>query len=137
MRLDDQRTWSYRTSARASLQLPGFQRWLKGLQLVFSGEGKGDPTLRRLEDPGNPGFSPSVRAEQANLELRIDFLRNPSTTVLQVAGGVRLRFPFEYFGAVRFRRRLDLGWKVTSPGRSPQGDPGVAGPAVKPAPSGR
>lgn len=114
VRLDDRRTWGYRTSARASLRLPGFKRWLKGLQLVFSGEGKGDPTLRRLEDPGNPGFSPSVRAEQANLELRIDFLRTPSTTVVQAAGGVRLRLPFEYFGAVRFRRRLDLGWKVTS-----------------------
>ncbi|HSN91645.1 MAG TPA: hypothetical protein VLS93_10480 [Anaeromyxobacteraceae bacterium] len=114
VRFDDRGARSYRTSARASLRLPGFKRWLRRSQLVFSGEGKGDPTLRRLEDPGNPGFSPSVRAEQASLELRVDFLRTPSTTVVQVAGGARLRLPFEYFGAVRFRRRLDLGWKVTS-----------------------
>ena len=113
LRIDDRRKWTPRTSVRASLQLPGFKRWIKSLQLVFSGESKGDPVIRRLEDPGNPGVSPSIRAEQANLELRSDFFRTPAT-VLQGAIGFRLRFPFEYFGALRFRRRLDLGWKVTS-----------------------
>jgi hypothetical protein len=112
LRVDDGGKWSPRTSARASLQLPALKRWGKRLQLVFSGESKGDPTIRRLEDPGDPGFSPSVRAQQANLELRNDFFRTPET-VVQAAAGVRLRLPFEYFGALRFRRRLDLGWKVT------------------------
>jgi hypothetical protein len=115
LRLDDRRTLSYRTSARAAVQLPAFRRWLKGMQLVFSGERHGDPTLRRLEDPGDPAFSPSVRAEQASLELRLDFLRAAlSTTVLQAAAGLRLRLPFEYFGALRLRQRLGLGWKITS-----------------------
>jgi hypothetical protein len=113
VRIDDRRNWTPRTLAKASLQLPAFKRWIKSLQLVFSGESKGDPVFRRLEDPGNPGFSPSIRAEQANLELRSDFFRTPAT-VFQAAVGFRLRFPFEYFGALRFRRRLDLGWKVTS-----------------------
>ena len=113
VRIDDRRTWTPRTSVKASLQLPAFKRWVKSFQVVFSGETKGDPTVRRLEDPGNPGFSPSVRAEQANLELRVDLFR-ATATVVQAAAGFRLRFPFEYFGALRFRQRLDLGWKVTS-----------------------
>ncbi|HEY6001578.1 MAG TPA: hypothetical protein VIV57_01810 [Anaeromyxobacter sp.] len=114
VRVDDRGAWSPRTSARASLQLPAFKRWVKRLQLVFSGESKGeDPTIRRLEDPGNPAFSPSIRAEQASLELRNDFFRTPAT-VVQAATGIRLRLPFEYFAALRFRQRLDLGWKITS-----------------------
>ncbi|MBI5068215.1 MAG: hypothetical protein HZB56_08235 [Deltaproteobacteria bacterium] len=114
VRLDDRRTWSLRSSARANVQLPALMRWLKGLQLSFSGESKGDPVVRRLEEPGNPGFSPSIRAEQAHLELRLDLLRTPSPTVLQAASGVRLRWPFEYFGALRFRHRQALGWKITA-----------------------
>jgi hypothetical protein len=112
LRVDERGSWSPRTSARATLQLPALKRWGKRLQLAFSGESRGDPTNRRLEDPGDPGFSPSIRAEQANLELRNDFFRTPAT-VVQGATGVRLRLPFEYFAALRFRQRLDLGWKVT------------------------
>ncbi len=114
VRFDDRRTSRYHTSARASLRLPAFKRWLEGLQLVFSGESSGDPTLRRLDDPGGPAFSPSIRAQQASLELRVDLLRLPSSTVVQAAGGVRLRLPFEYFGALRLRQRVDLGWKITT-----------------------
>jgi hypothetical protein len=95
------------------VQLPALNRWLKGLQVVVSGESTGDPTLRRLEDPGNPGFSPALRIAQANLELRSDLFRREAT-VFQAAAGIRLRLPFEYYGALRFRQRLDLGWKVTS-----------------------
>ncbi|MGB8931364.1 MAG: hypothetical protein WCC48_08995 [Anaeromyxobacteraceae bacterium] len=112
LRADEHGELSPRTSVRATLQLPALKRWGKRLQLAFSGESSGDPTIRRLEDPGDPGFSPSIRAEQANLELRNDFFRTPAT-VVQAATGVRLRLPFEYFGALRFRQRLDLGWKVT------------------------
>jgi hypothetical protein len=111
-RIDDHGSLRYRSSVRAAMQLPGLKRWGRRLQLVFSGESKGDPTTRRLDDPGDPGFSPSIRAQQANLELRNDFFRTPATLV-QAAAGVRLRLPFEYFGAVRFRQRFDLGWKVT------------------------
>lgn len=114
VRLDDRWTWTPRTSVRASVQLPALMRWLKGLQLSFSGESRGDPVVRRLEEPGNRGFSPSIRAEQAHLELRLDLLRTPSPTVLQAASGVRLRWPFEYFGALRFRHRRDLGWSITA-----------------------
>jgi hypothetical protein len=111
-RTAEDRRFAYRTSARASVELPATLRWLGSARLVISGESQRDPTRTIAEDPANPGFSPVVTAEQASLELRQPLYRT-ADTLTDVGAGVRLRIPPEPYVRARLRHRQPLGLGVT------------------------
>jgi hypothetical protein len=111
-RTAEDRLIAFRVRALASVKLPALESWLTNARLVASGESQAAPAPQLSQDPANPAYSPSLRAEQANLELRLD-LYNTAPTVVDVGGGVRLRLPAEPFVRSRFRRRLDPGLGVT------------------------
>jgi hypothetical protein len=112
LRIAEDRLLAYRVRVLASVKLPALDRWLSNARLVASGENQPAPSPELSQDPTNPAYSPSLKAEQANLELRVDLLDEPAT-VIDVGGGVRLRLPVEPFVRSRFRRRLSPGLGVS------------------------
>lgn len=107
-RADDRRHTGFRTSALADVRLPQAQRWISQTRLVFEGESTADPQRPYNESLGNPGFSPSLRAEQAHLELRQVLVKTPRTS-FDAGAGIRLRILPDPYLQVRFRQHLDLG----------------------------
>jgi len=98
----------FRSAVLVDLRLPAAQRWLEQVRLVFEGESTADPSRPYTDTAANPGFSPTLRAEQAHLELRQVFVRSKDMS-LDTGGGVRLRVLPDPFARIRFRRRQDLG----------------------------
>lgn len=111
-RTAEDKRFAYRTSVRASVELPATVRWLGTARLVVSGESQRDPSRTIAEDRANPGFSPVVTAEQASLELRQALWRTPATLV-DVGAGLRLRIPPEPYLRARLRHRQALGLGVS------------------------
>ena len=112
VRFAEDKALAYRLRVLASVRLPALDRWLSNARLVASGENQPPATPELSQDPANPAYSPSLRAEQANLELRIDLLDEPPS-VIDLGAGVRLRLPPEPFVRSRFRRRLSPGLGVS------------------------
>ena len=112
-RADDRRHTGFRTSALADVRLPQAQRWISQTRLVFEGESTADPQRPYNESLGNPGFSPSLRAEQAHLELRQVLVKTPQTS-FDAGAGIQLRILPDPFVQVRFRQHLDLGARFES-----------------------
>jgi hypothetical protein len=112
LRIAQDRLFAFRLRALASLKLPALDRWLSNARVVASGESQAAPAPALSEDPANPAYSPGLKAEQANLELRLDLLHAPPT-VVDIGSGVRLRLPPEPFVRSRLRRRLEPGLGVT------------------------
>jgi len=107
-RADSQGHLGFRTTALADVRLPAAQRWLSQLRLVFEGESTADPARPYTDTSANPGFSPTLRVEQAQLALREVFVKSKDLS-LDTAVGVRLRVLPDPFARVRFRLRQDLG----------------------------
>jgi hypothetical protein len=107
-RVDETGRTRFRTAALADIRLPATQAWLSRTRLVFEGESTPDPLRPYTESAGDPAFSPSVKAEQAHLELR-QVLVKARDTSLDAGAGIRLRILPDPFSRVRFRQRLDLG----------------------------
>ncbi len=101
-----------RVRVLASLKLPAMDRWLSNARLIATGESQPAPSPELSQDPASPAYSPSLRAEQASLELRVDLLNQPPS-VVDVGAGERIRLPAETFVRSRFRRRLSPGLGVT------------------------
>jgi hypothetical protein len=108
LRIAEDKLLAFRVRALASVKLPALERWLANARLVASGESQAAPSPDLAQDPASPARSPSLRAEQAGLELRLD-LYDAAPTVVDVGAGVRIRLPPEPFVRSRYRRRLEPG----------------------------
>lgn len=110
VRIPDRGSPGTRFSALADVRLPATEAWLSRTRLVFAGETQADPN-RNPDDPANPTFAPSLRAESAALELREVILQQRDRS-LDAGVGVSLRIPPAPFARVRYRGRYDLGLRV-------------------------
>lgn len=113
LRIDDRRRVAARTRLRASLELPALERRLARASLVLTGETLADPSRGISDEPGGPGITPTLRAEQASLDLRFQLWRGAST-VVDAGPGVGLRWPPEGHLAARLRQRLGPGLGFTA-----------------------
>ncbi|MBI5067523.1 MAG: hypothetical protein HZB56_04730 [Deltaproteobacteria bacterium] len=106
LRYDDRNRVAARTRLRAALALPGLERRLARASLVLTGESLADPS-RGISDEANAGagLTPTLRAEQASLDLRFQLWKRPAT-VVDAGPGVGLRWPLEGHLAARLRQRL-------------------------------
>jgi len=106
LRLDDRRRVAVRTRLRASLELPALERRLARASLVLTGESLADPGRGISDDPAAAGLTPTLRAEQASLDLRFQLWKRGGT-VVDAGPGLGLRWPLE--GHLAARLRLPLG----------------------------
>lgn len=108
LRLDDRQRWAARTRLRASLELPALERRLARASLVLTGESLADPSRGISDEPAGAGLTPTLRAEQASLDLRFQLWKRGGT-VVDAGPGLGLRWPLEGHLAARLRQRLAPG----------------------------
>jgi len=109
LRLDDRRRVAVRTRLRAILDLPALERRLARASLVFTGESLADPGRGLSDELGGAWLTPTLRAEQASLDLRLQLWRTRGTLV-DAGPGVGLRWPLEGHLGARLRQRVGPGW---------------------------
>ncbi len=105
LRLDDRRRWGARTRLRASLELPGLERRLTRASLELTGESVADPSRGLSDQPAGAVLTPTLRAEQASLDRRVQHWKREGT-VVDAGPGLGLRWPAEGHLAARLRQRL-------------------------------
>jgi hypothetical protein len=111
-RVDERGSFAYRTSFRATLEVPATERYFRRAHLVLNGESRADPQRPFAEDPNDPAFSPTLTAEQASIELRFPLLESKSTAI-DAGGGLRLQLPPDPFVRARLHYHRSLGLGLT------------------------